>query len=186
MARYLGRTNRRLVKAMTVYVFKNRGMGSNLLRQSLSNVFAYPMEKCAIWNFSTYYNTKSPDYKLTNKELLSILCPHIFVGDDPIFVRIENEHDFGAQLMKLNGFVGMLHGKLEKKQRIELARIIRRRKERLGKNILKLSIYECIAEQENSSALQENEVNFCDQFIARHVFYSTHSPRINSLPRTGG
>ncbi len=160
---------------MTVYVFRNLGMGSRLVCQSLGDLFADPIKECSVWNYSTYYDTKSPDYKLTNKEALSILGPHIFVGDAPIFVRPQKEFRFEIELKKIEGFVGLLRGKLEREQLIRLARIVRRRREKVGKaskEILKLSIYDCIVDDEKSFELSESEASFCDQFIGRHVSYS--------------
>lgn len=160
---------------MTVYVFRNLGRGSRFVCQSLANLFVDPIKDCAVWNYSTYYNTKSPQYKLTNKEALSIFCPHIFVGVAPIFVKPRKEISLEIELKKIEGFAGLIHGKLKREQLIKLARIVRRGREKLektSKDILTLSIYDCIMDDENAFGLQESETSFCDQFIGTHVSYA--------------
>ncbi|WP_442756116.1 hypothetical protein ACNHKD_05715 [Methylocystis sp. JAN1] len=159
---------------MAVYIFRNGGTGSRSVYHSLRNFFDDPARQCSIWNFSTYYSTKSPDYKLTKKEALSIFCPHFFVGDAPILVMPREEFNFEIELRNINGFAGMLRGKLEKEHMIRLVKLVRQKREKLRKinsDILKLSIYDCIADDEKSLELYQDEINFCDQFIKRHVVY---------------
>jgi hypothetical protein len=160
---------------MTIYVFKNLGMGSRLVYEALGRLFDEPVQECSVWNYSTYYGTKTPDYKLTRKEALSIVCPHIFVGDDPICVQPRKAPGFEIEIKRIEGFAGMLRGKLEREQLIKLAHIIRQKRAKLkAKNdILQLSIYDCIADNEKSFELYIKEMNFCDDFIERHVVYPT-------------
>jgi hypothetical protein len=44
---------------MTVYIFRNRGITSKTLQQSLAEVFSGSVNDFVVWNFSTYYGTKS-------------------------------------------------------------------------------------------------------------------------------
>ncbi len=159
---------------MAVYVFKSNGNGSRFVCESLRNLIANEICECSVWNYSTYYGTKSPGYKLTVKESLSIVCPHIFVGESPILVSIKKETQASAQLEKIEGFRGMICGKLERPEMSGLVEIIREKRRRLGsKNIdmLMLSIYDCIADAEKSLEQCQNEITLCDHFIEQHVVY---------------
>lgn len=159
---------------MTVYIFRNRGITSKPLQQSLAEVFPGSVNDLMVWNFSTYYGTKSPDYKLTSKEALSIFCPHIFTGAAPIFVKPPRNAVSENQIEKIEGFAGLLHGKLVREHVLRLVRIVRRKREKLGarKNILELSIYDCIADDGEAFGLYREEIDFCDNFIDQHVMFA--------------
>jgi hypothetical protein len=159
---------------MTVYIFRNRGLTSKPLQQSLAEVFSGSVNDFTVWNFSTYYGTKSPDYKLTSKEALSIFCPHIFLGAAPIFVKPPRKAIFESEIEKIDGFAGLLHGKLAREHVLRLVRIVRRKREKLkaNKSILELSIYDCIADDGEAFSLYREEIVFCDRFIAQHVLFA--------------
>jgi hypothetical protein len=162
-------------RAMTVYIFENRGIGARSLQQALGRAFADRVCDWAIWSFSTYYGTKSPDYKLTNKELLSIILPHIFVGCAPIFVKPSGSFRSENEIEKIDGLVGMFRGKPEREHFLRLARIVRRKRERVkaGENMLELTIYDCIADGEEAFDQCGDEIELCDKFFARYVTFST-------------
>lgn len=170
---------------MTVYIFRNRGRGSRSVQHSLGGVFADPDHECVVWNFSTYYGTKSPAYKLTSKEALSIIGPHIFVGDAPIFVKPLKKAGFDDEMEKIEGFAGMLRGKLDREHMLRLVGIVRRKREKMraGKNILELSIYDCIADGEQAFGLYAEDIAFCDTFIERHVVVSKERAGRRAAPR---
>lgn len=159
---------------MTVYIFRNRGITSKPLQQSLAEAFSGSINDFMIWNFSTYYGTKSPDYKLTSKEALSIFCPHIFTGAAPIFVKPPRNAGTENWIEKIEGFAGLLHGKLAREHVLRLVRIVRRKREKLRaeKDILELSIYDCIADDGEAFGLYREEVDFCDTFIDHHVIFA--------------
>jgi hypothetical protein len=170
---------------MTVYIFRNRGITSKPLQQSLAEVSSGAVTDFAVWNFSTYYGTKSPDYKLTSKEALSILCPHIFVGVAPIFVKPQRKTIFESEIEGIEGFAGLLRGKPAREHILRLVRIVRRKREKLkaNKNILELSIYDCIADDGESFDRYREEVDFCDRFIDQHViFAAARTGRLSSSP----
>jgi hypothetical protein len=175
--RYLTARQALARKAMTVYIFQNHGIGSRSIQQSLGRVLADRAQDCAVWNFSTYYGTKSPDYKLTSKESLSIVCPHIFVGAAPIFVKPLGCLRSESEMEKIDGFAGMLREKPNREDLLRLVRIVRRKREKLraGKDILELSIYDCIADNEKAFELYADEIELCDKFFARYVIFSTDS-----------
>jgi hypothetical protein len=87
--------------AMTVFVFKEQGMGSRFIYQSVCDCLTDPLQEDAVWSSSTYYTTKSPDRKLTAKEFLSIICPHIFVRNAPVIVKLKKEDQASAELTKI-------------------------------------------------------------------------------------
>jgi hypothetical protein len=159
---------------MTVYIFRNRGITSKPLQQSLAEVFSGSVADFVVWNFSTYYGTKSPDYKLTSKEALSIICPHIFTGAAPIFVKPQRKTIFENKIEGIEGFAGLLRGKLAREHILRLVRIVRRKREKLkaNKNILELSIYDCIADDGEAFGLYREEIDFCDWFIDQHVIFA--------------
>jgi hypothetical protein len=159
---------------MTVYIFRNRGITSKPLQQSLAEFLPASANDFTVWNFSTYYGTKSPDYKLTSKEALSIFCPHIFVGAAPIFVKPPRKTIFESEIEKIDGFAGLLHGKLAREHILRLVRIVRRKREKLKatKNILELSIYDCIADDGEAFGLYREDIDFCDKFIDGHVIFA--------------
>jgi hypothetical protein len=156
---------------MTVYIFESRGIGARSIQQSLDLVFAERVFDWAVWSFSTYYGTKSPDYKLTSKELLSIIFPHIFVGSSPIFVKPLQSFRKEAEMVKIDGLVGMLSGKPDRDHLLRLARLVKRKRENLkaGKDILELNIYDCIADKEETFDQYAEEIELCDKFIAQYV-----------------
>jgi hypothetical protein len=159
---------------MTVYIFRNRGITSEPLQQSLAEVFSGSVNDFTVWNFSTYYGTKSPDNKLTSKEALSIFCPHIFVGAAPIFVKPQRKSILESEIEGIEGFVGLLRGKPAREHILRLVRIVRRKREKLkaNKNILELSIYDCIADDGEAFGLYREEIDFCDRFIDQHVIFA--------------
>jgi hypothetical protein len=78
------------------------------------------------------------------------------------------------QIEKIEGFAGLLRGKLAREHVLRLVRIIRRKREKLGakKNILELSIYDCIADDGEAFGLYREEIDFCDKFIDQHVMFA--------------
>jgi hypothetical protein len=161
-------------KTMTVYIFRKRRISSTPLQLSLANVFSQSARDFTVWNFSTYYGTKSPDYKLTSKEALSIFCPHIFVGAAPICVKPPRKTSLEGEMEKIEGFAGLLRGKIDREHMLRLVRIVRRKREKLRAtgNILELSVYDCIADGEKTFGLYAEESDFCDKFIERHVVFA--------------
>jgi hypothetical protein len=165
--------------AMAVFVFRDQGTGSRIVHRSVCNCLTDPLPEDAVWSSSTYYGTKSPNCKLTAKEFLSIICPHIFVGEPPIIVKLKSENNASSELTKIDGFVGVLCGKLEKTQLLKLVQIIRRKRQEIGNagRVSKLSIYDCIPDSGKSVEQCQSEITFCDNFIKQHVVY-----RMNQSP----
>lgn len=171
-------------KAMTVYIFRKRGLTSKPLQQSLAEIFSGSLNDFTLWNFSTYYGTKSPSYKLTSKEALSIFCPHIFVGAAPVFVKPQRKTIFKNEIEGIEGFAGMLRGKPAREHMLRLVSIVRRKREKLkaNKNILELSIYDCIVDGGEAFALYREEIDFCDWFIDQHVMFAAERTRWIASP----
>jgi hypothetical protein len=159
---------------MIVYVFKSNGRGSRFVYESIRSLVASEIHECSVWSYSTYYGTKSPGYKLTVKESLSIICPHVFVGDSPILVSLKKETQASAELKKIEGFRGMICGRVAKPEMSALVEIIRAKRRKLGStnvDMLMLSIYDCISDAEKSLEQCRNEITLCDRFIKQHVMY---------------
>jgi hypothetical protein len=158
---------------MTILVFEDRGVGSRGVYQTLCAYLSDPPQKDAVWSSSTYYGTKSPERKLTTKEFLSIICPHIFVGIAPIIVNAGSEIDAPSELTQIAGFAGMLRGKLRRAELTELVRIIRGKRQKIGGSdrVLDLSIYDCIPDTLKSVEERQKQITFCDNFFKRHVLH---------------
>lgn len=158
---------------MTVLVFNDGGVGSRLVFKMVCHHLGDLVPEDAVWSSSTYYGTKSPDRKLTAKELLSIICPHIFVGHARVIVNLKRGHQTSLEPTKIEGFAGMLCGKLERAHLLKLAQIIRHKRQRIrgACRIAEMSIYDCIPDSAKSIEQCQDEIAFCDSFVRQHVLY---------------
>ncbi len=169
---------------MTVLVFNDGGIGSRAVHKMVCDHLGDLIPEDAVWGSSTYYGTKSPDRKLTAKELLSIICPHIFVGHARVIVNLKTRRQTSLEPIKIGSFAGMLCGRLERAHLLKLAQIVRRKRQKIGRvgRILQMSIYDCIPDSSKSIEQCQDEIAFCDGFIRQYVSFrvvSSSSMRVN-------